>query len=268
MELNPFDPLFRTPLLAGLLLAAMLPLLGAYLRLRDEWLAALGLAHLAAAGGLGGLAAGVPAVAGGPLAAVVGAGAKAALGARGNTAYALMILLGWSAMLLLAANTALGDSLVHALADGQLYFAGVRELAAAALLVVLSGAVLPWAGRRLLRARLFPLHERANRLPAWRWHLPFDLLVALGMAWGTATLGLMGAFALVFVPAWLAFALAGSWRATLLWAASFGVAGYLLAFVLALVLDQPFGPVLVAVLLAVAVPFRLAAGWRTRGADS
>lgn len=37
------DPLFRVPFANGLLLALLLPLLGAYVRLRNEWLAALGL---------------------------------------------------------------------------------------------------------------------------------------------------------------------------------------------------------------------------------
>lgn len=105
---------------------------------------------------------------------------------------------------------------------------------------------------RLLRARFFPRYESANRLPAWRWHLGFDLLAALGMAVGTATLGLMGAFALVLVPAWIAFRAAPSWGSALAIAAASGTLGYLVAFVLALGLDQPFGPVLVAVLLAVA----------------
>ena len=54
------DPLFRLPFVAGLLIAAVLPVLGALLMLRDEWLAALGLAHLAAAGALLGLAVGAP----------------------------------------------------------------------------------------------------------------------------------------------------------------------------------------------------------------
>jgi zinc/manganese transport system permease protein len=47
------DPIFRLALLDGLLLALVLPLLGAALLLRDEWLAALGFANLAAAGALG-----------------------------------------------------------------------------------------------------------------------------------------------------------------------------------------------------------------------
>jgi zinc transport system permease protein len=246
------DPLFRVPFFTGLAVAAVLPLLGALLTLRDEWLAALGLAHLAAASALVGLAAGVPAVIGGSAGALMGGTAKSLLSARGNAAYGFMILIGWSAMLLVAANTAVGDSLGHALIDGQLYFAGVVELSSALLLAGLGTAALPWLSRNLLRARFFPRFERANALPAWRWHLTMDMLAAIGMAVGTATLGLMGAFALVFAPPWLAFRLARGWRPTLLVSALLGTGGYLLAFVMALVLDQPFGPVMVSVLVAMA----------------
>lgn len=256
MDLNPFDPLFRIPFLAGLLAAAVLSLLGAFLRLREEWLAALGLAHLAAAGALAGMAAALPVMAGSAIAGIGAASAKALLGSRGNTAYAVMILLGWSLTLLLAANSPLGESLAHALVDGQLYFAGVREVMGLLVLAVATVLTLPWLGRRLLRARFFPLYERANALPAWRWHLGFDLLVALGIALGTATMGLMAAFACAFVPAWLAFRLAGSWRQTLILAPVLGVLAYVSAFLLALGLDQPFGPVMVAALLLEAALIR------------
>lgn len=245
-----FDPLFRIPFITGLLLAALLPLLGTLLMLREEWLAALGLAHLAAASALLGLAAGVPAVIGGTAGALLGGTAKTLFSARGNAAYGFMILIGWAAMLLVAANTAIGDSLGHAMIDGQLYFATTVDLGVTLTLVILSTALLPWLGVRLLRARFFPRYEQANALPAWRWHLGMDLLAAAGMAVGTATLGLMGAFALVFVPAWLAFRFAPSWRWTLIISAVIGIGGYLVAFLLALSLDQPFGPVLVAVLIA------------------
>ena len=265
-----FDPLFRVPFITGLLLAAILPLLGALLMLREEWLAALGLAHLAAAGALLGLAVGVPAVIGGAAGALVGGAAKTALRARGNAAYGFMILIGWAAMLLVAANTAIGDSLGQAMIDGQLYFAAPIDLSAALILTIMSAALLPWLSGKLLRARFFPRFEQANQLPAWRWHLCMDLLAAAGMAVGTATLGLMGAFALVFVPAWLAFRLAPGWRWTLFIAALVGVGGYLIAFILALFLDQPFGPVLVAVLViiaaaAAAVPRPLAVQHRPVG---
>lgn len=246
------DPLFRIPLAAGLLLALVLPLLGAALMLRDEWLAALGLAHMAAAGALAGLAAGAPAVAGGLAAALGGGAAKGLLKVRGNIAYAFMILGGWSALLLIAANTGVGDALGRALIEGQLYFAGPVDLAAALLLALVAAAALPRLLPRLLRARLFPQHETANRLPAWRWHLGFDLLAAAGIAAATATLGLMGAFALVLVPAWCAFRLAPGWRWALLLAALTGAGAYLAAFALALRLDQPFAPVLVAILLVAA----------------
>ena len=44
-----FDPLFLLPFVNGLLLALLLPLLGAFVRLREEWLASLGLAQVSAA---------------------------------------------------------------------------------------------------------------------------------------------------------------------------------------------------------------------------
>lgn len=246
------DPLFHLPLATGLLLALVLPLIGTLLMLREEWLAALGLAHLAAAGALLGLAIGLAAPIGGLLAALGGGTAKALLGVRGNAAYAFLVLAGWSALLLVAANTAIGDALGHALIEGQLYFAGAVDLGAAILLAITATLTLPWLAPKLLRARLFPHHETANRLPAWRWHLGFDLLTAAGIAIATATLGLMSAFALVFVPAWCAFRLAPGWRWALMLAAAIGAGAYLAAFAAALMLDQPFGPVLVAALLVIA----------------
>lgn len=241
------DSLFLMPFLTGLPLVLLLPLLGNLLRLREEWLATLGLAHLAGAGGLAGMALHLPVVVGAPLGALLGAAIKTR-GGRGNSTYAVMILLGWALTLLIAANTALGDALAHALVDGQLYFASARELIAATLVGGLGLIALLGLSPRLIRAQLFPQHEVANRLPAWRWHLSFDLLVALAIAVGTATIGLMASFALVFLPAWIAFRLARDWRRGNWLAAGIGLGGYLIAFAAALLLDQPFGPVLVAVL--------------------
>lgn len=262
------DPLFRVPFLTGLLLAATLPVLGTLLLLREEWLAALGLAHLAAASALLGLAAGLPLVLGGGAGALLGALAKAVLRVRGNVTYGFMILGGWSSLLLVAANTPLGDSLSHALIDGQLYFAGAVELTAALVVAALAGLTLPWLTPRLLRARFFPRDETANGLPAWRWHLGFDGLAALGLAVGIATLGIMGAFALVLVPAWIAFRTATGWGPTQAVAAASGAFGYLGAFGLALALDQPFGPVLVALLLVGAAFTSALARARRRSLES
>jgi zinc/manganese transport system permease protein len=244
-----FDPLFRVQLIVGLLAAMVLPLIGTFLRLRDEWLAALGYAHLSAASGLAGLVWQLPIVVGAAIGALLGAIAKSFLGATGNTAYAMMMLVGWSVTLLAAANTPLGESLSHAMIDGQLYFATRVHLVSLGLLLSAVIVALPWLIPRLIRARFFPFHEQANRLPAWRWHLSFDLLAALGMALGTATIGLMAAFSLAFIPPWLAFSIASGWRSTLIWSTALGVIPYLLAFVAAIALDQPFGPVMVVALL-------------------
>ncbi len=176
------DPLFRLPLLAGLVLAALLPVIGALLMLRDEWLAALGLAHVAAASALLGHALGLPTLIGGTAGALAGGALKTRFDARGNVAYAFMILVGWSATLLIGANSELGERLAHALVEGQLYFAGLSELSA---VLALSGAalwILPRILPRLLRSRFFPRFEQANALPAWRWHLQMDLLAAASLA--------------------------------------------------------------------------------------
>lgn len=248
-----FDPLFRIPLFVGLLAAFILPLLGCYLRLRDEWLAALGLAHVAAACHLLGMSLHLPLLLSGGAGAVIAVALKQLLKREGNGGYALMMLGGWAALYLIAANTTLGESLSHALSDGQLYFANAEQLLALGIGTGLALALLPWWNRRLLRARFFPAHEAANKLPAWRWHLSFDLAVALLLALATGAIGLMGAFALVFLPPWLAFRLAPDWKSGLLLSAVIGVLGYAAAFVLALRFDQPFGPVLVGVLLVIAL---------------
>lgn len=245
------DPLFRVPFAVGFVLSLVLAVVGVLLRLRDEWLAALGLAHLAGAGSLIGMSLGVPAVLGAPLGAVAAALVKSVGGFSGNTVYGLMILVGWSATLLVASNTSLGSVMGHALVEGQLYFAGKPQLVVSAFVGLLVAVAVPWLMPRLIRAHLFPGHEIANELPAWQWHVGFDVLAALSMAIGAASLGLMGAFALVFVPAWVAFRLAKNWRSCLWISLGTGVLAYVGAFVAALALDQPFGPVLVAILLAI-----------------
>ena len=72
-----FDPLFAQPFFTGLAFAVLLPLLGAYLRLRDEWLAALAYSHVSAAGALLALVGGMPPAAGGIAAAVLAGAGKA-----------------------------------------------------------------------------------------------------------------------------------------------------------------------------------------------
>jgi zinc transport system permease protein len=245
------DPAFRIPFVVGLIMSTLLPLLGNLLRLRDAGLAALGLAHLSGATGLVGLAVGIPIVLGAPLGALGGAAIKALSRFRGNTVYAMMVLIGWCTTILVAANSPIGDLLGHALTEGQLYFVGDIQLAAAAGTAVLAAVVLPLVSKPVIRARLLPRLEVANRLPAWHWHFGFDALAALAMAIGTGTVGLMGAFALAFMPPLAAFRVARTWRQSQWLSVGIGVSSYFAAFLLALVLDQPFGPMLVATLILI-----------------
>ena len=180
------DPLFRIPFAAGLLLAPLLPLLGVLLRLRDEWLAALGLAHLAGAGALLGLAVGPPhwpvprsarwwatAQELGPRPAAIPSTPSCCWRAGPRLCW-------WRPTPRSAAPWATPWWRVSSISPAT-------HLAAALGLAGLTGWPCPGSGPRLIRARLFPGQEQGNRLPAWRWHLGFDLLTALGLAVGTAT---------------------------------------------------------------------------------
>lgn len=252
-----WSELFLVPFFTGLLLAIVLPLLGCYLRLRDEWLAALAYAHVAAAGALSALVAGMPPVAGGMLAAgLAGAGKRiAAARLSGGASYALLMLGGWSVAVLLAANQPLAERLAQALFDGQLYFAAGRQLALVAGASLLTLLLLrAWSGRLQL-ARFYPDLFRLRGLPLWPVQLGFDLLAALFLALATMSLGVMAVFALLFVPPWLAFRRGRSWRHGLLWALLGGVLAYSGAFALALLIDQPFGPVLALLLVLLGVAF-------------
>ncbi len=107
----------------------------------------------------------------------------------------------------------------------------------------------PWLSRRLLLEHFFPETLAANGESPWRLHLAFDLLVALSVALATQSIGVLATFCLVFFPPWVAFRIANSWKRALIHCAGISVTAYLAAFVLAIVLDQPFGPVLVGTLV-------------------
>lgn len=247
-----WDELFLIPFLTGLALAVLLPLLGCYLRLRDEWLAALAYAHVAAAGALLALVAGVAPAIGGMSAAALAGGGKRYFADRlsGGASYALLMLGGWSLAVLVAANQPLAERLGHALFDGQLYFAGSEQLVTVCLVGTGGLILLRLLSRHLLLAHVYPDLFRIRRLKVWPIQGGFDVLAALMLALATMSMGVMGAFALVFIPPWLAFRRARSWRQGLLLALALGVLTYVAAFLAALVLDQPFGPILALLLIS------------------
>ncbi|MCH8503895.1 MAG: metal ABC transporter permease [Ectothiorhodospiraceae bacterium] len=251
-----FDPLFRLPFVTGALLSVLLPVLGLYLRLRQEWLAALGFAHLAAAGGVLASLTALPMVASAMTLAGLGVVSQAAFRRGGNDAYAAMILLGWSVMLLGASFSHHAKMLGQALVDGQLYFTGSEHFWAALALALVVIALMPRLSPRLLRARLFPGQDQANGHSVRRLGIGCNLLVAASVGLGATAVGVIPAFALIFVPAWVAFALAPGWRPAVILAPALALAAYLVAFVGAMLLDLPIGPVLTACLVLL-VPLRL-----------
>ena len=249
------DPLFRLPFITGLGLAIGLPVLGLYLRMRGEWLAVLGVAQLAA---LGALAASVFALPGllGAVTAGVGAVIAKRLGRGGGMgAYVLMLLIGWSLAVLLLANHPAIEHVGQGLFDGQLYFAGSGHAIATAVLITLGGALLHRHGQRLLLARVHPVLATACAQTRWA-HWGFDLLVGISIGVGILSLGVMAAFALTWVPAWAVFDRAQSWREAQRRVVLIGGVGYALTFALALVADQPFGPVCVVGVLGVGLVSR------------
>lgn len=246
-----WSELFLVPFLTGLCLAVVLPLLGCYLRLRDEWLAALAYSHVAAAGALLALVTAMPPAVGGIAAAGL-AGASKRLFSRklaGGASYALLLLGGWAVAVLLAANYPMAERLGHALFDGQLYFSGSEQLWLVAVCSLLALLILRGIAKHLLLAHVYPDFFRIRGTRAWPTQSGFDLLAALVLALATMSMGVMGAFALVFIPPWLAFRRAGNWRSGLLLALVIALLAYVAAFIVALGLDQPFGPVLALVLI-------------------
>lgn len=252
-----FDPLFRVPFFTGLAFALLLPLLGLYLRLRNEWLAALAFAQMASAGSLLAAMVAWPVAAGGLLAAFATAALKSFLPEKGKgpggSAYALILVAGWSVSVLVVSNVPVAEHLGHALFDGQLYFADSGQLTLAWVYLVLALPALKFLSRPLLLGRFFPDFFRARGRSGLAYFFAFDLLIAGALALATAGIGVMAAFAFVFVPPRLAFALAGSWRRAVIWAPALGLAAYLAAFAAALNWDQAFGPVAALILVLISV---------------
>jgi len=257
-----FDPLFRVPFFNGLVLAIALSAIGAYLRLRDEWLSAFSLSQVAAAGGVLALPLGLPILLTASLSAGLVALVFGLMSRVDNNHYGWTILLGWAAALVLAANTHQGSVIVEALLRGQLYFSSIYHLIAGLVLLGFVLVILPWLSSRLMTGRFFPDYFRANRMPTWHHRLPFALLVVFAVVLGTVAMGAVPAFAMSFVPAWVAFVLCKGWRKALFLAVLLAVAAYLVGFSIAIQFDQPFGPTLVIV-LALLAPLRLLAS-RTR----
>lgn len=256
--------LFFPAFLTGLCLAGFLALLGCYLRLRRETLAALAYAQAGAAGTLAAMSLEMPLVLGGLATALGAAGVKQVgirrpvWGTQPGTLYALLLLFAWAVGVLLTSNLPLAERLGRALFDGQLLLSGGEALVWVVPACILGMLLLQRASKALLLIQLFPdmarLQPRYVRISARL----FDAIAALGIGMATLSLGVMAVFALILIPAWIAFTRQRSWRVALWSSVRMALLVYGFAFASALGLDQPFGPILVMALLLLGLVVRKA----------
>jgi zinc/manganese transport system permease protein len=186
--------LFLLPFLTGLALAVVLPLVGCYLRLRDEWLAALAYAHVAAAGALVAVLTGLSPLLGGLMAAGAAGAGKRVLSRRlsGGGAFPVLLLAGWAAGVLVTANHPVAERLGNALFDGQLYFAQGEQLSIAVAWGIVALLLLRRLSPHLLLSHVYPDFFRMRGVGAWPVQAGFDLLAALTLALATMSIGVMG----------------------------------------------------------------------------
>lgn len=244
-----FDPMFRVPFFVGLTLTVILSLTGTLLRMRDEWLAALGLSQLVAVGSMLSVILKLPSLVMGFVAAVAAMCLRVLLPRVDNSHYANMIIMGWAGTLILGSYMDHGQVLGEALLRGQLYFTRPGHLVASiALLLVLVSTFRPLSSY-LLTARFFPDYHKANRIPVWHAKLGYAGIVAAATVLGTISIGAFPTFAMLFVPPWTGFVLASGWMKSVLFTVLIGVVAYMTAFPLAMIIDLPVGPVLTAVLV-------------------
>lgn len=244
-----FDPLFLAPLLAGLLAAVTLGGLAPSNALHEEWLGAYALAQCAGAGVIIVLAWGGWPLLGAVGGAVTGILAKSLL-PQGNRSYAYLWLGAWSLGLLVAAQTG-GEVLAHDLLESQLYFATWAQVGSNGLLLVLALALGPWVMRHNLRQLLLPQRVTAPQavIEVQLARLAQAGLLALGVAVGVTTFGVLATFGLLLLSAQQSLHTATSWRQAQGLGVIYAGGGYLLAYSVALTTDQPFTPVLLVVLL-------------------
>jgi len=265
--------LFGDAILLGALLAAILPLGGALLVLRQQVFVAAAIGQAATLGIAVALACGLCSAhalahAEGRAAALVCACTAAAvtataalrtLSTRQTTLEAssawTFLFAGSTAMLLL-------DGVPHGpQAVQQLFLSSLLTVAPNDLAIAAGGAVVTVlvAGRcrRLPLWAIDPTTAAAHGANLWRYDLLAGALLGLGLGWAIFTTGLLFTFGATVLPVLAARQVARSLRVVLLLAPLLGVGGLLLSFAVAHRLDLPPGQVFVATQAAGAGLLRL-----------
>lgn len=158
-----------------------------------------------------------------------------------------LFLVGSATVLLLAGNFAQAELSAASWAEGQLYFVTSTLALSAALITGSALLTLPFFFQQWLRLQAQPDQGTFPKPNGWR-------LIAEAVWWtaiivlATATVGSIATLAFLLFPAWIAALVSRNAVQFVCFAALFSVLGYLIAWTLALVLDQPFAPVLILTL--------------------
>ena len=152
--------LFAPGFVLGLFMSAVLAALGVILRLRDEALSAFSHAQVAVLGAMLAVIAGWPLLIGAwglaMLVAVAGLWLIKPVAAVASSRHLLVLLLAWSACLLLADNHAQARLLSASAVEGQLLLVQWRDVVAHGVVGALGAAVLGGVSKALLAHQLLP----------------------------------------------------------------------------------------------------------------
>lgn len=245
MLTEALDSLLLWPFVGGVLMSLLLGLGGAAFFLRGSAWQGLALAQGASAGGL------VASVLVWPLVPTALGCAAILMGVlqryQDQERLSLVIfVLALATSTLLASHFSQASLAAARWTEGQVYFLTLNDLLWILTLALISLLLLPWLYRIWLWSQLGvhqrqqKLINRCGRLVDLGWRL---MLVVLG----SMTLGLPAALACLLLPAWTAALLARGYNHFLLLSSLLSGLAFLVAWVLALIWDQPFAPVLVVV---------------------
>ncbi|MCA8948852.1 MAG: metal ABC transporter permease [Planctomycetes bacterium] len=266
--------LFGDAILTGVLLSALLPLLGAILVLRHQIFLAAAIAQSGNLGiavgialGLGGHAHGsdvhghaTETVLGLLFAAATGALAMRALTAAASSLEARAVwtfLFASSAALLLLNDAPHGRQEIQRLMLSSLLGASRADVAIAAALLALSVAAFGWRRRALLLWATDPESAAAYGHRTAVWDLVVGGWIGIAIGFAIHSSGLPFAFGGAVLPVLFARAVTRTLRGTLLVAPLFGAASFGVAFVAGDRLDLPPGQCTVALQAIAAAAARL-----------
>lgn len=247
--------LFLPGLLIGSALALALSALGILLRVRNEAVTSLTYAQVAVVGSMISASLALP-----PLAGAWGLALCVAIlhykPSRITTEHQLqLLLLAWSASLLLADNHPTAKLLSTASIEGQLLLLRHSDGPTLLGLTALGGLLLGASSQPWLTLELLPWLARTTTNKRQTGATTIALIarqagVVSLLAAGAMTFGVFGTLALVLIPASTVWMRAGNLVVALAIAASVGLTAHLLAFSIALAADQGYAAMLVAVLIS------------------